>query len=92
MINTFFKSPSFQERISFIFFVQHAAQNFSREYFKKSKLFCVLDYATDKVKSVRLKLVKALPKIRYMLNFDDEDEIADDLIDKFDKALSKLTN
>lgn len=50
-----------------------------------------MDYASDKVKSVRLKLARALPSIRLMLNFDDED-LGEEEIDLYDKALSKLSN
>lgn len=68
-----------------------ATQKLSRDYFKKSNLFCVLDYAADKVKTVRLYLARLLPKLHCMINFDDDDTTEDDL-DKFDKTLSKLSN
>ncbi|EAR93915.2 hypothetical protein TTHERM_00222320 (macronuclear) [Tetrahymena thermophila SB210] len=90
MINNFFKSKSYQQRISFIYFVEQATQNFSRDYFKKSKLFCVLEFASDQIREVKMRLAKALPKIRYMLNEDDEE--SEDMVDKFEKTISQLQN
>ncbi|KAL4481575.1 hypothetical protein ABPG74_007664 [Tetrahymena malaccensis] len=90
MINNFFKSKSFQQRISFIYFVEQATQNFSRDYFKKNKLFCVLELASDQIREVKMRLAKALPKIRYMLN--EEDEESEDIVDKFEKTISQLQN
>ncbi|KAL4486111.1 hypothetical protein ABPG72_012164 [Tetrahymena utriculariae] len=90
MINNFFKSKSFQQRISFIYFVEWATQNFSRDYFKKSKLFCVLELASDQIREVKMRLAKAFPKIRYMLNEEDEEQ--EDIVDKFEKTICQLQN
>lgn len=93
ILTSFFKSSSFQHRISFIYFVTQATQKLSRDYFKKSKLFCVLDYASDKVKTVRLYLARLLPKLHCMINFDDDDDdTTEEDLEKFDKTLSKLSN
>lgn len=61
---SFMASTSYQQRISFIYFIEQASAYFSRGFFKRNKLFCVLELAADKVKNVRLKLARALPKIR----------------------------
>ena len=34
-------------------------------------MYSILDYATDKVPNIRIRLAKLLLKIRYMLNYDD---------------------
>lgn len=41
---------------------------------------------------MRLKLARAMPKVRQMLNFEDDDDQLDDEIDQFDKAITKLSN
>lgn len=51
----------------------------------------MLEYAADKVKTVRLNLTRIFPQLHCMLNFDDDDSDEDD-IEKYEKALSKLSN
>lgn len=53
----------------------------------------MLDYASDKVKTVRLYLARLLPKLHCMINFDDDDDdTTEEDLEKFDKTLSKLSN
>lgn len=122
ILGRFFKGKSYSQRVSFVHFVEHATRAFSRRNFKRHNLFCVLDFAFDKVKSVRLRLAKAMPHIRYMLDFGSDDDgssnnrdssdeettttttsngtikintnsnISEDEIERFDKALTKLSN